>query len=125
MDIIDNIKTVVKTLQQMDNLELNRQIIDIETKVMELIEENKEIKRCNEELREKLKIKENLEFENNMYWIKEKDKTIGPFCTRCWDNEKKLLRLHKKDDGWGTIYMECPECITKIVIEKRSIKIEL
>ena len=60
------------------------------------------------ELEDPLKLKPSLEFRNNAYWIKEGDKEKGPFCSRCWDGETKLVNMHKV----GRIHV-CPTCKTK------------
>lgn len=124
MGIIDEAKSLAKTIQQMDNIELYKKILDIQAEAMDLIEENKNLKQVNEKLRDELKIKEKLEFENNLYWLKENDnERIGPFCTRCWDKEHILMRLHKKDDGWGRIYVVCPECKTQVDIKYYDVQV--
>lgn len=43
---------------------------------------------------------------NNAYWLPNKDGTEdGPFCTKCWDKNKHLIRLN----NWGDAG-QCPEC---------------
>lgn len=32
-------------------------------------------------------------FENSCYWINEDDKKDGPFCSCCWDDNKKTIRM--------------------------------
>jgi len=71
-------------------------MLEMQGKILELSEENKELK-------EKLEIKGKITLKNNFYYI-END---GPFCTRCRDVEKKLVRAHPKGN-----YAKCPECET-------------
>jgi hypothetical protein len=42
MGIVDNIKDVAKTVRQIDNIELYKQILDLQGEGMELVEENNE-----------------------------------------------------------------------------------
>jgi hypothetical protein len=50
-----------------------------------------------------------------MYFLKKKGREEGPYCTGCWDKNKKLVRLHTKRDSfpeeekvWITHF--CPVC---------------
>ncbi len=73
-----------------------------------------ELEKENEDLVEKLKIKDSLEFENNAYWITKEDKKEGPFCTCCWDDDKKTIRMQPNNHP---AYYSCPKC------ENKSVKI--
>jgi hypothetical protein len=42
----------------------------------------------------------------NMYYLKKDDKEDGPFCFRCWDAEKLLVRVFVYDNGQRI----CPQC---------------
>ena len=60
-------------------------------------------------MKERLKIKEKLIPENNAYWLKgENDSKDGPFCTRCWDKDNKLIRLYSSPQR--DLFGRCPEC---------------
>jgi len=107
MSIIDDIKSVAKTIQQADNIELYQKILDVQAKALEVVEENSKLREENKELKEKLKIKENLKNENNAYWIEADGKKDGPFCSCCWDVDKNLVRLHPC--GNPSFY-NCPNC---------------
>lgn len=60
----------------------------------------------NKNLKEKLQNKPDLSKEHNTYWmIKENGTKDGPFCMRCWDKNKDLIRLNNLGD-----VDQCPEC---------------
>ena len=101
MGIIDDVKSVTKVIQQIDNVELYRQILDLQAEIMNLVDENRNLK-------ETLKTKESLVFEHNAYWKKAQDGTRsdGPFCSRCWDKENQPVRMLVIDSRWH----ECPSC---------------
>lgn len=74
---------------------------DLKLKINELYGENISLKEENFKLRKKEeednkieKIKKNLTFEENHYYLKENDNKIGPYCTKCWDSDNKLIHLH-------------------------------
>jgi hypothetical protein len=85
----EGLKDAVKIAQQADNLELLKTLLDSQAGALALQEENAGLRRECEALREQIKIKEKLIPFGNAYWT-DKD---GPFCTGCWDNNGKLIRL--------------------------------
>lgn len=94
MGIIDKIKSVAKTIQKIDNIELYKTILDLQANVMDVVDENMKLKNEVAELKEKFKTKESLSFEHDAYWLKKEDgKNDGPFCSGCWDSKKQLIRL--------------------------------
>lgn len=106
MSIIENIKSVASTVQQIDNIELYKKILDVQKEAMDLLEDNRSLREESQELKDKLKIKNDIYFERESYWFKNKNGIVeGPFCTRCWDIDKNLVRMHKSNNG----YYSCPE----------------
>ena len=86
MGIIDNIRSVAKTVQQIDNIELYRQILDLQAEITDLVEENSELKRTVAELREQAKIASDLVPDEDCYWLPPRSvyqDSDGPFCTNC------------------------------------------
>lgn len=71
-------------------------------------------------LKEHLKLVANLNlvFENNVYYQnlgnREKD---GPFCSCCFDNEEKLIRLHNNLDQNDSNLYYCPKCKIKVFLK--------
>ena len=107
MSIIDNIKSVASLIQKADNIELYRKILDLQYEAMELVQQNNELRNQLIELKEKLSTQDSLVFKNNKYWKKIDDnKHDGPFCSKCWDVDKKLVRHNNHNSG----YMSCPNC---------------
>jgi len=68
------------------------QISDIK---IELINKNEKI----QELENSLKIQNELEFEQPYYWKISDDKKDGPYCQKCYDENKKLIRLQDEANG--------------------------
>lgn len=111
MSIFETLKSVANTLKEANKIELYKQILDMQQDFLEMQENIKKLKEENADLKTLLQVKENLIYENNAYWfIKEQDKD-GPFCSRCWDKDKTLLRMHPCGNP---AYSECPECETRI-----------
>ncbi|MBB6632619.1 hypothetical protein [Cohnella thailandensis] len=107
VSIIDNIKSVASVIQKADNIELYRKILDLQYEAMELVQQNNELRNQIMELRGKLSTQENLVFRNNQYWkVLEGDKQDGPYCSKCWDVDNKLVRHNVLNNG----YVTCPNC---------------
>lgn len=105
MSIVDNIKDVVSVVQQAGNLELYQKLLDLQRDALGLVEENFALKKENNTLRETDKLESELVAENSAYW--RGAEKVGPYCTRCWDAERKLVHLHP--DG-NPAYFRCPNC---------------
>ena len=73
---------------------------------MEMQKRIADLENENKDLKEKLRIKEDLIYENNSYWINKEGKKDGPFCSRCWDKNKDLIRIHRIVGN----DRKCPEC---------------
>lgn len=92
---------------------------DLKIKISELVSENLRLKEENFILKNSLKSLEKqnelaslLKFENNHYYLIKENTKEGPFCSKCWDSEKKLVRIHNGGSDMGTIYFTCPNCKT-------------
>lgn len=101
MSIIDGIKDIANIVRKADNIDLYRQILELQQEALELVEENFNLKKELREAKESTELQERLIFENNTYFIKDEHKTEGPYCATCWDNEKKLIRMFDYGDGIG------------------------
>lgn len=111
MGFVDNVKDVVKVAREIDNVELNRKIIDLQTEAISLIEENAKLKKEVQELTEKLAFQGSLKHRDGAYWKSDDD---GPFCMPCWDDKHKLMRMNGPD-----VY-HCPTCGYNYITEAHA-----
>lgn len=112
MGIIENAKEVVNLVKEIDNIELYRNILDLQSELMGVVQELGEHKKENALLKEKLESKVSLKFENNVYWREDingaKD---GPFCSTCYDTKSNLVRMQYQNPGVGfEPYYICRSC---------------
>ncbi len=109
MGIIKDLQAIGKILQKAGNIKLYEQLLTIQEKTLETMEENKNLKEKIENLKEKIKIKDSIIFEHDAYWEKDKEGNItgGPYCSKCYDSERKLMNLVSCGD---IKYSECPIC---------------
>lgn len=118
MGILDDVKSVASTIQQIDNIELYRQILNLQSEIMKLVEENNDLKRQIGSLEEKFAIREHLVYEKNAYWLpSSRGQKIGPLCSNCWDVGRQVVRMHfSADTGYG----ECPTCRVPVEVEPQD-----
>lgn len=71
-------------------VELRKKIVEIESSILNMQEENRNLRRA-------LETKDNLQFDNGVYWKgSERSEMAGPFCARCHDKDGKMCRMHKE-----------------------------
>lgn len=107
MGIIDNFKDLFKVAETVNNIDLYKKLSELQNSVYGLEEENRALK---EELRrrdEQRDIGGRLHPKDNAYYLDDGKQLDGPFCLRCWDVDKKLVR-ERHGATAGTHY--CPEC---------------
>ena len=110
MAIFDEIKSIASVLQEAGKIEQYRQILEVQSQLLQMQNDLGKISRENYELKEKLRTKENIVFQNNVYWTKGTTGEMdGPFCSRCWDKNRDLLRAQPISETW----FQCPECKTQ------------
>jgi len=50
---------------------------------------------------ERLKKREGLKFDGDVYWLENEDKSEdGPFCPNCFDDKGKCVHIHEDGPGW-------------------------
>ena len=92
-------------------------VISLQSQVMELIGANmslrEEMQPLKEELRklnDKTEITKSLKHQNNNYYTVVAGKEDGPFCTVCWDVDKRLVRMFGYQVLVGGIRYRCDYC---------------
>ena len=107
MGILDVLKTAATVAKGSGKLELQGEILGVYEKLLEQQKKISDLESENKELKEKLKITGSLKYENNAYWAVQDDKKDGPFCSCCWDNDKKTIRMQPCGNP---AYFSCPKC---------------
>ena len=112
MAVADNIRLIQEALKEAGRIDLYSKLLEIHEKAIEIQEENRELKEENAALKEHIRLVGQLRFtENNSYLQYDEAgvKVGGPFCTRCWDTDKKLINLHNDHHP----QLICPVCKTR------------
>lgn len=121
MSAIDNLKEIINLVQKVGNKELYEKILKLQNDIKKLKQKNigyqeKIIRKDDKikELEEKLKLKENLIFKNQVYYkSNKKGEPIGePYCPICWDKDNNLI--HLSPYRGSEFYYICNNCNAKI-----------
>jgi hypothetical protein len=104
--IFDELKSIGNVLQEAGKIEQYKQILEAQKDLLEMQKKIFDLENENKDLKEKLELKEKINFDRNSYWI-EKD---GPFCTCCWDDSRKTVRMQP---GGNPAFYSCPKCENK------------
>lgn len=93
-------KDIVDLIQKGQTLEAQKKIMELSEANLSLREENQRLTSENQKLQEQLTIRDNLVWEQPVYWLEKDGKQEGPYCQVCWDDKKKLTRLHNDNHAF-------------------------
>lgn len=97
--------------------DLSLALADIKEKTALLQEENVQLRKLVDALRDREGVIGSVEFFKGAYWRREASRLAGPFCTRCFESEHKLMSLVANTapfDIFGT--HECPNCKSNLTV---------
>lgn len=109
---ISGIKKAFEMAQKSDNYELMKEMMSIQATAYSLLEENQALKNEIVELKSLEKVESNIHQKDDAYYLKnDYGEDDGPFCTRCWDKDKSLIRLRVWQEAYTERFVcDCPEC---------------
>jgi hypothetical protein len=114
MGILDTMKEVVTLVQKIDNIEILKQVLALQSQVFELQAENQALRTKAAEMDRQAQFAKTLEFETPFYYA-ENDKV--PFCARCWEAERSAI--HLKSD-WNGRRWECYSCKNVYLLDETA-----
>lgn len=110
MGLYESIKDVAKVVQQADNIELYRQLLDLSAQALDLQAEISRLKEENEDLKRKRDISGRVVRHLEPYVTIRDEEPALCYCSHCWDIANQLIQLDCNDYN-GTF--ECPHCHMK------------
>lgn len=117
MGAIDNVKELAKLVKEIGNMELYRQILDLQGEIMELTQANRDLQGNVRELEGKLSQVAKMTFRSPFYYA---DDDEVPYCPRCWEAKKQAIHFPPAmPTGAGPQY-RCPECDFHVFFPDRS-----
>lgn len=109
MDAMSTLKDISALVKKYNDLELMKQIVDLQTQVFELQQDNL---RLQKELSD---FKKSNEEESSMvsrpplnYYYRGGDPV--PFCPTCWEHSKKQIHLPEPEPWSGGVRRDCRVC---------------
>ncbi len=107
MSVVDDVGKIAGLIKKIGDVELYKQILTLETEVMELTREKRLADEKVEELERALKFKENLSFDAPFCWLKG-DST--PYCAGCWEEKHKAVHVVLYNENSHGAFFNCPVC---------------
>ena len=105
MSLYEGIKDVAKVVQQADNVELYRQLLDLSASALDMQDEINKLKEENAELKKKQDISNQIIRHKETFITLEGDTQQLYYCTHCWDSEGLLIQLLCESGKF-----DCPHC---------------
>ena len=116
MGALDNIKEVANLVKEIGNMDLYRQILDLQDEIMEITQSNRDLQMNIQALEEIINISSTMRFHSPFYFV---DGDKIPHCPRCWEGDKKAIHYPPPfQSGAGDIHT-CPECKHEIIHPRR------
>lgn len=100
MDILKAVEKASEIAEQFKYLEIREALTKVRLEAIDLAEQLITAREENLVLREATRLRDEFEFEDNVYWTKSEAGRVGPYCPKCKDGESKLVRMSIQDDGW-------------------------
>ena len=112
MGIFNEFSSLAKILQEAGKIDLYQKVIELQGMTQEVMEQNRILNEEIDTLKKKIEIRDSLDYKDDSYYITDNEGNLikGPFCSKCWDSEDRLVRLHKNESSDGKIYGWCPNC---------------
>ncbi len=115
MGILDNAKEVANAVHEIKNIELYGRVLDLNAGIIDLVEENRKLHAENEGLKETLKLRERMTF-NEPFYYQADDKTL--FCPACWESKNSAIHLIFQADREDGVYWICKVCQNPFTAKK-------
>jgi hypothetical protein len=115
MGILDNAKQVAKAVEEIHNLELYQRVLNLHSDIIELVEQNNQLRNEIAEIKKHQEIKGKLRPVNRpdlVYYLYKENgaEEDGPFCVVCWDIDGKLVRPFPYQNDGGERGHVCEYC---------------
>lgn len=115
MNLYEGIKDLAKIIQQADNIELNRQLLELEQIALDMQEEIRQLKQENNELKKRQQVEEKMERHEQPFFTLKGDNTNIRYCTTCWGSSNLVIQLNCDRKG----QFECPHCQASGIYDKK------
>ena len=109
MSWIDAGKLAWEAIEDLKDAKAKKAVADALLEGAKIAGENAELRARVRELEEQARLRAELVFEGNAYWLPRDGGREGPFCSKCFDVDGKVIRLHHWEESRQHA---CPSCHT-------------
>lgn len=109
MGLYEGIKDVAKVVQQADNIELYRRLLDLSAQALDLQDQISKLKEENVELKKINDIESRIIKHKHPYITIDGEDQDIKYCAVCWGKEQKLIQLEFVNYTVEP-YLECTNC---------------
>lgn len=110
MGLLPDYKEITELLKKGLTLEAQEKIMELRVGAIELQEENIKLRERLKQLESEASLAKDLSFERGVYWMRKDPSRQGPYCSVCYDDKKKLIRLHSGRDNSEGHFWICLVC---------------
>lgn len=115
MSILDNAKEVANAVHEIKNIELYGRVLDLNRGIMDLVEENRNLRAENDDLKAKLTLREQMTFKEPFYF---KDGDETPYCPACWELKNSAIHLVFASNTEEITRWDCLVCKNMVIVKK-------
>lgn len=108
MGLYEGIKDIAKVLQQADNIELYKKLLDLGSQALDMQSEIFNLQKENEELKKELFQKKRIIRHKSLYISLENEQQGIVYCSSCYGKDNKFIQMFDYDKD----YYQCPVCHT-------------
>ena len=110
MSFLDYFKAAFELAKKAQSVELQSELLSMREGYNTLQEKNIELQARLKELEAGQARAANLEYRAPAYYLKKDNGEDGPFCQRCWDVDRTLVRTDVFTNAAGTLSAICEQC---------------
>lgn len=103
--VVDQVKEIAALAQKVQNLELYEKLVSFQAEIVALQNENTELHGRVRELQQKVNLREQMKFKDNLYWLQTGDSMDGPYCPKCYNEDQGARKLLSE-----SYLIFCPSC---------------
>lgn len=90
MSVLDQAKELASLIKKVGDIEMYRQIVELEGEIIELTRTNRSLEESNSSLQKQLQLRSKMLFKQPFYF--QEDDEV-PFCPLCWEKEQQTIHL--------------------------------
>lgn len=109
MGIVDQARDIAKLAQDIHAMPLYEKVVAMQANLVQMVDDNATLRNENRELKDALSLRQELQFERNLYWRGAGDQRTGPFCPACFNKDGKAVQMLRFQKYMGRP-VACPAC---------------